>query len=91
MADVAADAMGELIRLVQTDEPLWMKSGSDGRERLNLESYDRLFPRSGNQLKSPVIHSEASRASCGVMMGATALVDMFMDSVNPSPSGYHLM
>ncbi|CAA6664737.1 unnamed protein product [Spirodela intermedia] len=80
MADVAANAMGELIRLAQTDEPLWMKSGSDGRERLNLESYDRLFPRSGNQLKSPVIHSEASRASCGVMMGATSLVDMFMDS-----------
>ncbi|XP_078444427.1 homeodomain GLABROUS 11 [Wolffia australiana] len=80
MADVAANAMAELIRLVQTDEPLWMKSAGEGKEKLNMESYDRLFPKAGSQPKSPVIHSEASRASCGVMMGATALVDMFMDS-----------
>ena len=84
MADIAANAMEELIRMAQTDEPLWMKPGSEGREKLNLDSYDRLFPRSVNQPKSPVIHTEASRASCGVMMGSAALVDMFMDSVIPS-------
>uniref|UniRef100_A0A1D1Y0W3 Homeobox-leucine zipper protein ROC8 n=1 Tax=Anthurium amnicola TaxID=1678845 RepID=A0A1D1Y0W3_9ARAE len=80
MLNMAANAMGELIRLVQTDEPLWMKRGGDGREILNLESYDRIFPRSENQLKNPDIRLEASRASCGVMMNATLLVDMFMDS-----------
>ncbi|MQL90183.1 hypothetical protein Taro_022778 [Colocasia esculenta] len=80
MADVAASAMGELIRLVQTDEPLWTKSAGDGGEVLNLGSYDRIFPRAGNQLRDPEVRPEASRASCVVMMGATALVDMFMDS-----------
>ncbi|MQL90185.1 hypothetical protein Taro_022777 [Colocasia esculenta] len=81
MADMAAGAMGELIRLVQTDGPLWTKPGGDGRkEVLNLESYDRIFARAGNQLRDPDVHPEASRASSVVMMSATALVDMFMDA-----------
>ncbi|CAI9773848.1 unnamed protein product [Fraxinus pennsylvanica] len=79
MADVAGNAMDELIRLLQTDEPLWMKS-ADGREVLNLESYERIFPRPNTHLKNPNIRIESSRDSGVVIMNGLALVDMFMDT-----------
>nr|CAD1826194.1 unnamed protein product [Ananas comosus var. bracteatus] len=80
MAEMAAGAMEELIRLVQTDEPLWIKHGSDGREVLGIETYDRIFPKPGNQFRGPDIRVEASRDSGLVFMNSVALVDMFMDS-----------
>ncbi|XP_058078884.1 homeobox-leucine zipper protein ROC8-like [Magnolia sinica] len=78
MAEIAANGMDELIRLLQTDEPLWMKSTSDGRDILNLESYERMFPKPN--LKNPDVRIEASRDSGLVIMNGLALVDMFMDS-----------
>lgn len=82
MADIAASAMDELIRLVQGNEPLWMKSTADGRELLNLEAYERAFPRSNSHLKNPSIRTEASRDSGVVIMNDLALVDMFVDAVS---------
>lgn len=82
MMDIASNAMEEVIRLVQVDEPLWVKSGSDGREILQLETYDRMFKRSGHQLKFPDVRIEASRGSAVVVMDATTLIDMFMDAVS---------
>lgn len=78
MTEIAAAAMDELIRLVQAEEPLWMKSASDGRDILNLDSYERIFPRP-NHLKNPDIRIEASRDSGVVILNSLALVDMFMD------------
>lgn len=82
MMDIASNAMEEVIRLAQVDEPLWVKSGSDGKEILQLETYDRMFKRSGNQLKFPDVRIEASRGSAVVVMDATTLIDMFMDAVS---------
>lgn len=82
MAEMADGAMEELIRLVQTDEPLWIKHGSDGREVLGIETYDRIFPKPGHQFRGPDIRVEASRDSGLVFMNSAALVDMFMDSVS---------
>ncbi|KAF8378849.1 hypothetical protein HHK36_030198 [Tetracentron sinense] len=79
MADISANAMDELIRLLQMEEPLWMKSKTDGRDVLNLESYDRIFPRA-NHVKNPNIRIEASRDSGVVIMNGLALVNMFTDS-----------
>ncbi|XP_038725108.1 homeobox-leucine zipper protein HDG11-like [Tripterygium wilfordii] len=79
MTDVAANAMEELLRLLQTNEPLWMKSSTDGRDVLNLESYERMFPRPNSHLKNPNVRIETSRDSGVVIMNALALVDMFMD------------
>lgn len=81
MVEIAANAMDELIRLLQADEPLWIKSAVDGREILNLDNYERIFPRP-NHLKSPDIRIEATRDSGHVIMNALALVEMFMDSVS---------
>ncbi|KAG8378649.1 hypothetical protein BUALT_Bualt07G0007300 [Buddleja alternifolia] len=80
MADIAANAMDELIRLLQTNEPLWMKSTPDGREILDLDSYESIFPRPNSHLKNPNIRIEASRDSGVVIMNGLALVDMLMDA-----------
>ncbi|KAL7115458.1 hypothetical protein ACP275_04G184900 [Erythranthe tilingii] len=81
MADVAANAMDELIRLLQGNEPpLWTKSDAGGRETLDLESYERLFRGSYGRLKNPNARIEASRDSGVVIMSGLALVGMFMDS-----------
>ncbi|MBA0564242.1 hypothetical protein Golob_009196, partial [Gossypium lobatum] len=81
MSDIAANAMEELLRLLQTNEPLWIKSTNDGKDVLNLESYERIFPKPNNtHFKSPNIRVEASRDSGVVIMNGLALVNMFMDS-----------
>ncbi|KAG1342686.1 homeobox-leucine zipper protein ROC8 [Cocos nucifera] len=80
MLDLATRAMEELIKLVQTDEPLWVKVGHDGREVLHLETYERIFPSPGQQFKYPDFHSEASRDSGVVTMSSTSLVDMFTNA-----------
>ncbi|XP_009355964.2 homeobox-leucine zipper protein HDG11 [Pyrus x bretschneideri] len=79
MTDIAANAMKELLSLLQTNEPLWMKSSTDGRDVLNLETYERIFPRANSHLKNPNVRIEASRDSGVVIMNGLALVDMFMD------------
>ncbi|PIA26703.1 hypothetical protein AQUCO_09100087v1 [Aquilegia coerulea] len=78
MAEFSANAMDELIRLLQAGEPLWMRSPVDGRDVLNLESYERMFPRT-DHLKNPDVRIEASRDSGVVIMNGETLVDMFMD------------
>ncbi|KAH7549461.1 hypothetical protein JRO89_XS13G0035600 [Xanthoceras sorbifolium] len=80
MTDIAASAMEELLSLLQTNEPLWLKSSTDGRDVLNLDSYERMFPRGSSHLKNPNIRIESSRESGVVIMNGLALVDMFMDS-----------
>ncbi|OIW20075.1 hypothetical protein TanjilG_00556 [Lupinus angustifolius] len=79
MSDIASNAMEELIRLLQTNEPLWMKSSTDGRDVLNFDTYDRMFPKPNSHLKNPNVRIEASRDSGVVIMNSLTLVDMFMD------------
>lgn len=79
MAEIATNAMSELIKLLQSNEPLWMKSSTGGSDILNLEAYDRIFPRLNSQMRSPNVRVEASRDSGVVIMDALSMVDMFMD------------
>ncbi|KAL8464770.1 hypothetical protein ACS0TY_034321 [Phlomoides rotata] len=80
MADTAANAMDVFIRLSQSNEPLWMKSTAEGGpDVLNLETYQRAFPRPNTHLKTPSVRIEASRESGVVVINALALVDMLMD------------
>lgn len=85
-SDIAANAMQQLLRLLQTNEPLWMKSSSDGRDVLNLDTYQSMFPRPNSHLKNPNVRIEASRDSGVVIMNGLTLVDMFMDPVSSSVS-----
>ncbi|XP_020684394.1 homeobox-leucine zipper protein ROC8 [Dendrobium catenatum] len=79
MVELATRSMEELIRLAQTDEPLWTRIGTNGRQILNLETYERIFPKPVQQFRSPDTRVESSRDSGDVMMNSLALVDMFMD------------
>lgn len=81
MNDIALTAMQELLRLFNTNEPLWNRA--DGcRDVLNLGSYENVFPRSSNRGKNHNLRIEASRSSGIVFMNAMSLVDMFMDCVS---------
>lgn len=82
MSDFAANAMNELLRLLQTNDPLWMKSSSDGRDVLCLDTYQTIFPRANSRLNNPNVRIEASRDSGVIIMNSLTLVDMFMDSVS---------
>lgn len=82
MAEIATNAMNEVIKLLQTNKPLWTKSASDSRDSLSYGNYDMLFPRTSNHLKSTSIRFEASRISGVVIANSLVLVDMFMDAVS---------
>lgn len=91
MSDIATNAMDELVRLLQTNDPLWIKSNTDGKDVLNLEAYERIFPKTNNRLKNPNLRIEASRDSGVVIMNSLTLVEMFMDPVRNSCSFYRVL
>ncbi|KAJ9542620.1 hypothetical protein OSB04_029126 [Centaurea solstitialis] len=80
VADLATAAMDELLKLFRTDEPLWTKSAVDGRDILEIDAYQQIFPRPNTSVKNTNLWIEASRASGDVMMHSLQLVDMFADS-----------
>uniref|UniRef100_A0A7N0SZF3 Uncharacterized protein n=1 Tax=Kalanchoe fedtschenkoi TaxID=63787 RepID=A0A7N0SZF3_KALFE len=79
LLEVALAAMDELIKLAQTDEPLWIKGSEGGREILNREEYKRTFtPCMGMKPNGYV--TEASRETGVVIINSLALVETLMDS-----------
>ncbi|WOL02611.1 homeobox-leucine zipper protein ROC8-like [Canna indica] len=80
MMEMASSAMDEVIKLLQTNEPLWVKSGINGAEILQLETYQRNFQRPHHPLKYSDTRVESSRDSALVFMSTEMLVDMFMDA-----------
>lgn len=88
--ELALAAMDELIKMAQTDDPLWVRSRECGGEVLNHEEYMRAFtPCIG--LKPINFVSEASRETGMVIINSLALVETLMDSVSifePSPYSF---
>lgn len=79
--ELALAAMDELVKMAQTDEPLWIRSLEGGREILNHEEYMRTFtPCIG--MKPGGFVSEASRETGMVIINSLALVETLMDSVS---------
>ncbi|KAJ9171332.1 hypothetical protein P3X46_014717 [Hevea brasiliensis] len=77
--ELALAAMDELVKMAQTDEPLWFRSLEGGREILNHEEYMRIFtPCIG--MKPSGFVSEASRETGMVIISSLALVETLMDS-----------
>ncbi|KAE7999804.1 hypothetical protein FH972_004199 [Carpinus fangiana] len=77
--ELAVAAMDELVKMAQTDEPLWLRSLEGGREMLNLEDYMRSFtPCIG--LKPNGFVTDASRETGMVIINSLALVETLMDS-----------
>ncbi|KAK8974290.1 hypothetical protein V6N11_034656 [Hibiscus sabdariffa] len=77
--ELALAAMDELVKMAQTDEPLWVRSLEGGREMLNHDEYFRTFtPCIG--LKPTGFVTEASRETGVVIINSLALVETLMDS-----------
>lgn len=80
--ELALAAMDELVKMAQTDEPLWIRSlEGSGRQVLNHEEYLRTFtPCIG--LKPNGFVTEASRETGMVIINSLALVETLMDPVS---------
>ncbi|KAK1412231.1 hypothetical protein QVD17_33308 [Tagetes erecta] len=77
--ELALAAMDELVKLAQTNEPLWLRSLEGGHEIMNQNEYSRLVtPCIG--LKPDGYVSESSRESGMVIINSLALVETLMDS-----------
>ncbi|KAK9749349.1 hypothetical protein RND81_02G119600 [Saponaria officinalis] len=78
--ELALGAMDELVKMAQTDEPIWLRSmDSGGREILNHDEYRRSFnPCIG--MKPNGFVSEASRETGMVIINSLALVETLMDT-----------
>ncbi|XP_059634120.1 homeobox-leucine zipper protein ANTHOCYANINLESS 2-like [Cornus florida] len=77
--ELALAAMDELVKMAQSNEPLWFRSLEGGREVLNHEDYLRTFsPCIG--LKPNGFVAEASRETAMVIINSSALVETLMDS-----------
>ncbi|KAH9604447.1 hypothetical protein KSS87_020218 [Heliosperma pusillum] len=78
--ELALGAMDELVKMAQTDEPVWLRSiDSSGREILNHDEYRRCFNPSIGMKPKGVI-SEASRETDTVIINSLALVETLMDA-----------
>ncbi|KAK7289896.1 hypothetical protein RIF29_03920 [Crotalaria pallida] len=80
MLTTATNAFEEFIKLSHTNDPLWIKSSIDGREVLNFEAYEIMFPKAYTRIKNPNVRVESSRELGVVMMNSTSLVERFMDA-----------
>ncbi|KAK9065478.1 hypothetical protein SSX86_014879 [Deinandra increscens subsp. villosa] len=77
--ELALSAMDELVKLAQSDEPLWLRSLESGHEVMNRNEYLRVItPCIGPKPNDYV--SEASRESGMVIINSLALVETLMDS-----------
>uniref|UniRef100_A0A2P2MR03 Uncharacterized protein MANES_05G039400 n=1 Tax=Rhizophora mucronata TaxID=61149 RepID=A0A2P2MR03_RHIMU len=77
--ELALAAMDELVKMAETDEPLWIRGLEGGREVLNREEYFRTFtPCIG--MKPNGFVTEASRETGMIIINSLALVETMMDS-----------
>ncbi|CAK9160978.1 unnamed protein product [Ilex paraguariensis] len=72
-------AMDELMKLAQTDNPLWFKNLNGEGEALNIEEYARTFPPCIG-MKPSGFKTEATRATGTIIMNSIALVETLMDT-----------
>ncbi|GMG99550.1 hypothetical protein Nepgr_001390 [Nepenthes gracilis] len=79
MAEIAASALDELIKLLRMDEPLWLKSEIDGRCFLHHQGYEQIFP-GAIYFKYPHTRMESSKNLGLVAMNGKQLVDILLDS-----------
>ncbi|KAG2395482.1 Homeobox-leucine zipper protein [Vigna angularis] len=79
MSQIAVAAKEELIKLLCTNEPIWVKSSNHQRFVLHQESYQTFFPRI-NHFKNSQARVESSKDSRVVRVKALELVNMFLNS-----------
>lgn len=82
MSKVAFAAMEELVRLLQINEPFWIKSSTqEGKLNFHHENYDKMFQRTSH-FKGANVRVEATKDSGIVCINSIQLIEMFLDSVS---------
>lgn len=76
--ETANNAMEELTRLLNLNEPLWFGPTRDGSYILQRETYDTMY-RKSNVLNGSSVRIESSKDEMIVNMAGAQLVDMFLD------------
>ncbi|KAJ4950136.1 hypothetical protein NE237_026968 [Protea cynaroides] len=79
LLELALSAMDELVKMAQTNEPLWIPNFEGGRETLNHDEYMRVFS-SCIGMKGNGFATEASRETGMVIINSLALVETLMDA-----------
>ncbi|XP_061339720.1 homeobox-leucine zipper protein HDG11-like [Gastrolobium bilobum] len=79
MFEIAISAKEELLKLLDTNEPIWVKSSTDRRYMLHPETYEMVFPL-GSHFKTSTARVESSKDSRIVRIKPMQLIDMFLDS-----------
>ncbi|XP_077248553.1 homeobox-leucine zipper protein ANTHOCYANINLESS 2-like isoform X2 [Tasmannia lanceolata] len=77
--ELALAAMDELVKMAQSDDPLWLPSLEGGKVTLNYDEYLRVFPRCIGA-KPVGFVTEATREAGMVIINSLALVETLMDS-----------
>ncbi|XP_012570175.1 homeobox-leucine zipper protein HDG1 isoform X2 [Cicer arietinum] len=79
LIDLALAAMEELLKMAQTDSPIWIKSLDGERDILNHEEYARLFSSCVGSKPNGFV-AEATRESGIVIINSLALMETLMDA-----------
>lgn len=79
----AINAMDELIKMCQMNEPVWIKDSNYTKEMLNVEEYTKMFPWPTNfKQENCAFRTEATRDNALVIMNSITLADAFLDAVS---------
>ncbi|CAH8320189.1 unnamed protein product [Eruca vesicaria subsp. sativa] len=76
MTEAMVNAVAEISRLIDIEEPMWIKSSIDDRLVIDQANYEKSFTKI-SRLKSPSARIESSKEVVVVPMDARDLVDMF--------------
>ncbi|XP_073225513.1 homeobox-leucine zipper protein HDG11-like [Cicer arietinum] len=79
MLEVGIAAKDELLKLLRTNEPFWVKSQVDRRLVLHQQNYENIFSRV-DHFDGADVRIESSKDSRIVKFKALDLIDMFLDS-----------
>lgn len=77
--DLAMEAMDELIKLAELENPLWIKCSKNEKETMNLDEYRSIFTGSKHPGRGFV--AKGSRETGLVLINSLALVETLMDTV----------
>ncbi|KAF5198278.1 Homeobox-leucine zipper protein hdg5 [Thalictrum thalictroides] len=78
--EFAMNAMDELMKMCQMNEPLWIPNNNGTKEMLNMEEHAKMFPWQTNlKQQHSQCRTEATRDSAVVIMNSITLVDAFLD------------
>ncbi|OAY83698.1 Homeobox-leucine zipper protein ROC1 [Ananas comosus] len=79
IAQLAIDAMTELINMARLEEPLWLRSPDSTNDILNEEEYAQHFSR-GVGPRIDGLQIEANRATAVVALDCRQPIDFFMNA-----------